>query len=131
MNISIDGDDIKYNGRNYPLDGASIELTKRDRVKGYVLTISVTALLCLVYFLIFTTPLYHALFDYMFFVYFATFVPGVALYIYIFSRYILEYAVVRLDNDTRIVLFNHGINREMIFALIERMKRVRYSGFQR
>lgn len=126
LRITLENQQIRYRGNIYSVDDLKVELYRKNPVKGYSFLIALIGIYLAVFVTIFTSPIYSILFDYMFFIYLAAWLLGTYLAYIIFSKYLLESAVVHLDDSTRFFLYNHGLNREMIRTILEKAKKIEY-----
>lgn len=124
--IRIQNGKIQYSGKDYPLEDVSVELLRRDPVKGITYLFSLAAAYVIAYFVMTVLLSSNSLYSLLFIIYILSFVIVANLAYEIVLKFLLDSAVIHLDSSTKFSLPASGVSREMISAIVEKAKTVDY-----
>lgn len=102
MNVELNNKSIVYNGKEYALEGVKVTIVFKNKYEGIKILIPLVLLYILSFFVVFSPPVYDALFDYLFVVYGLQWVSFMWLIFIIHNRYFLEVATIQLSKDSKL-----------------------------
>ena len=102
MNVELNNKSIVYNVKEYALEGVKVTIVFKNKYEGIKILIPLVLLYILSFFVVFSPPVYDALFDYLFVVYGLQWVSFMWLIFIIHNRYFLEVATIQLSKDSKL-----------------------------